>query len=52
ILVEEIIQPQLDNELRQNIASDLFSEWLKQQSAEFEIVKHLDFNNLNANPQG
>ncbi|HYX14559.1 MAG TPA: peptidylprolyl isomerase [Nostoc sp.] len=42
ILVEEIIQPQLDNELRQKIASDLFSEWLKQQSAEFEIVKHLD----------
>ncbi len=51
ILVEEIIQPQLDDELRQKIASDLFSEWLKQQSAEFEIVQHLDSNNSSANPQ-
>jgi PPIC-type PPIASE domain len=31
ILVEEIIQPQLDDKLRYQIVGDLFSEWLKQQ---------------------
>lgn len=36
ILVEEIIQPQLDNKLRSQILSDLFSEWLKQQIEEVE----------------
>jgi len=42
IFVEELIQPQLDNALRQKIHSDLFSEWLKQQIMEVEVVKHLD----------
>ncbi|AFZ32031.1 PpiC-type peptidyl-prolyl cis-trans isomerase [Gloeocapsa sp. PCC 7428] len=37
IFVEEIIQPQLDDELRYKILSDLFSEWLKQQIAKVEI---------------
>ena len=41
ILVEEIIQPQLDEKLRSQIMSDLFSEWLKQQIEEVEIVTHL-----------
>ncbi|MBN4005254.1 peptidylprolyl isomerase [Nostoc sp. LPT] len=31
ILVEELIEPQLDEMLRLKIISDLFSEWLKQQ---------------------
>ncbi|MEH1944197.1 MAG: peptidylprolyl isomerase [Nostoc sp.] len=31
ILVEELIEPQLDEMLRLKILSDLFSEWLKQQ---------------------
>lgn len=37
ILVEEIIQPQLDNILRQKIISDLLSEWLKQQIEKVEV---------------
>lgn len=42
ILVEEIIQPQLDDKLRYQIMSDLFSQWLKQQIEEVEVVKQLD----------
>lgn len=38
ILVEELIQPQLNNMLYQKILSDLFSEWLKQQIEQAEIV--------------
>ncbi len=41
ILVEEIIQPKLDEKLRSQIMSDLFSEWLKQQIEEVEIVTNL-----------
>ena len=39
ILVEEIIQPELDNNLRSQIMFDLFYEWLKQQSelVEFNV---------------
>jgi hypothetical protein len=48
ILVEEIIQPQLDDKLRSQILSDLFSEWLKQQIAEVEVIKHLDSNSLSS----
>ncbi|WP_414512438.1 peptidylprolyl isomerase [Nostoc sp. PCC 9305] len=44
ILVEEIIQPELDNELYQKIASNLFSEWLKKEMAKVDIVKQLDSN--------
>jgi parvulin-like peptidyl-prolyl isomerase len=49
ILVEEIIQPELNDELRQKISSDLWSEWLKQQIAAFEVVRDLDSNSLSAN---
>jgi parvulin-like peptidyl-prolyl isomerase len=42
IWVEEMIQPQLDSKLRFQILSDLFSQWLKQQIEEVEIIKHLD----------
>ncbi len=38
IWVEEIIQPQLDEELRDQILSDLFSEWLKQQIEQVKIT--------------
>jgi PPIC-type PPIASE domain len=37
ILVEEIIQPQLDNLLCQKIMSDLFDSWLRQQIEQAEI---------------
>lgn len=42
IWVEEIIQPQLDEQLREKIISELFSEWLKQQIQVLEIVTKLD----------
>lgn len=40
ILVEEIVQPELDNRLRMQIMSDLFSGWLKQQIIQFEVDKN------------
>lgn len=42
IWIEEIIQPQLDEQLREKIISELFSEWLKQQIQVLEIVTKLD----------
>ena len=44
ILVEEIIQPELDEKLRSQIMSDLFAEWLKQQTEVVETVTY--FNSL------
>jgi parvulin-like peptidyl-prolyl isomerase len=38
ILVEEIIQQELNNKLRQRISLDLFYEWLTQQVKEVEII--------------
>lgn len=38
ILVEELIQPNLDDKLRATILSDMFSEWLKQQIEQFTIL--------------
>ena len=37
ILVEEIIQPKLDEELRAQIISDLFTNWLKKKNQKIEI---------------
>lgn len=37
ILVEEIVQPKLDPQLRNQILGDLFSKWLKQQMEQYEI---------------
>ncbi len=37
ILVEELIQPELNDMLRREIISVLFSEWLKQQLETFEV---------------
>ncbi|NES81799.1 MAG: peptidylprolyl isomerase [Moorea sp. SIO2B7] len=42
ILVEEIIQPQLDEKLRYQILGELFDGWLKKQVEEVEVVKRLD----------
>lgn len=44
ILVEEIIQGELDNTLYQKIASNLFSEWLKEQITKVDVVKQLSSN--------
>lgn len=41
ILVEEIIQPELDNVLRLQIMSDLFGGWMKQRVEEAEVVKEV-----------
>ncbi len=49
ILVEEIMQPQLDERLRSQILSDLFSAWLKQQIEQVEIVTDLDSTTLDHN---
>lgn len=44
IWVEEIIKPQLDEQLRGTILGDLFTVWLKQQIEQLEIVAQLDVN--------
>src|SRR4028118_718067 len=41
ILVEEVIKQQLDNTLRHQIGSDLFSEWIKQKNDELEVFFQL-----------
>jgi hypothetical protein len=41
IWVEEVIKPQLDNTLRHQIGSDLFSEWIKQQFNRGEIFTEI-----------
>jgi parvulin-like peptidyl-prolyl isomerase len=46
IRVEEIIQPQLDEQLRVKILGDLFTNWLKQQIAELKIVVQMEDKNL------
>lgn len=47
ILVEELIQPELDEPLRYKILSDLFLEWLKRQVEHVDIVTQLDLNPIN-----
>ena len=51
ILVEELIQPQLDNMLYNKILSDFFSEWLKRQIEEFEVEIELNSNRLSSNSE-
>ncbi|MEH1839000.1 MAG: peptidylprolyl isomerase [Nostoc sp.] len=41
IFVEEIIQAELDNNLRNQIITDLFNEWIKQQMKEVEVAMNL-----------
>jgi parvulin-like peptidyl-prolyl isomerase len=42
ILVEEIIQPQLDEQLRIQILGDFFASWLKQQMQEVKVTINLE----------
>jgi parvulin-like peptidyl-prolyl isomerase len=42
IWVEEIFQPQLDEQLREKILTELFSDWLRQQIECMKIVTHLE----------
>lgn len=44
IWVEEIIQPQLNDQLRQKIITELFDAWLQQQIGGMVIVTQLDSN--------
>lgn len=46
ILFEELLQPELNDILRREIISDLFSEWLKQQLETFEVNLDFKLNNL------
>ena len=46
ILVEEIIQLQLDNQLRSKIFLDLFSEWSKQQIEQVEYLLAVDLHGM------
>ena len=41
VFVEEIIQPELDDKLRQQIIVDLFSIWIKQQMAHVETTSRI-----------
>jgi parvulin-like peptidyl-prolyl isomerase len=42
VLVEELIQPELNESLRNQILSDLFMEWLKQQIEQVDTVINLE----------
>lgn len=47
IFVEEIIEPEFDEEFRQQLMGDLFSEWLKHQIAQLELIdRNKPLNNL------
>ncbi|WP_019499245.1 peptidylprolyl isomerase [Pseudanabaena sp. PCC 6802] len=39
IKLEELLQPQLDERLRDRIVGDLFRDWIKQETEKFEIVQ-------------
>jgi parvulin-like peptidyl-prolyl isomerase len=42
VLVEEIIKPELDKMLYQKIMLDLYSEWLKQQKEQVQVVSQME----------
>ena len=44
IAVEEIIKPELDEEIRIQVMRNFFANWLQQQIADVEIVAHLPGN--------
>jgi parvulin-like peptidyl-prolyl isomerase len=46
VFVEEMIQPELDEKVRLEIVSDLFTAWLKQKIEQVEIVSRLESNNM------
>ncbi len=47
IWVEEIIQPELNEQLREQIVTDLFNSWLKQQILQMQINTQLENSSLN-----
>ncbi len=49
ILVEELIQPQINNALHHRILADLFSQWLKQELEKFEVMINWNLDNSEAN---
>lgn len=44
ILVEEIIEPQLDESMRAKILAELFSQWLRRQVQELAIITDVNIN--------
>jgi parvulin-like peptidyl-prolyl isomerase len=48
IFVEEIIQVELDEPLRQQILSDLFAQWVKQQLEQVQIIAQFDESNTDS----
>ena len=51
ILVEEIIQPELDEELHAQIISDLFNDWMKQKIKKSEINIRFNLQDLLLTPE-
>ncbi len=49
IFVEEIIQPELNEQLRQKIIADAFANWIKQQMAQIQTKSHTA-NSQNVSP--
>lgn len=45
ILVEELIQPELDDKLCYQIMSDLFAEWVKGKVEEVEVLSNIELGN-------
>ena len=41
VLVEEIVKPELDQKLQQKIMLDLFTEWLKHQTEQVQVINHI-----------
>jgi parvulin-like peptidyl-prolyl isomerase len=50
ILVEEIIQPELDEGMRARILNDLFAQWLKEQIENVEVATQLNKVTMNNEP--
>ncbi len=49
IWVEEIIKPELDEQLRAQILREMFAAWLKQQVAEMKMIVHSENGNFPTN---
>ena len=45
VLVKEIVKPELDKKLHQKIILDLFTEWIKQQKEQVQVVSHIEVSN-------
>jgi parvulin-like peptidyl-prolyl isomerase len=51
IWVEEIIQPELNEKVREEIQQELFSSWLSQQIESMEIITQLDLDGNDGQPE-